>query len=322
MLANGNEKFNFSPKAMEDVQDEEQEQEDVDDAENQNDDENQDVEDDKDSDEEDDDKEDQDDEGDDGDNKGEDESEDDEDEDDKEDEDKEDEEADDEEEKDDDEESELKTKLKELEEYREKNVKANKAIIEAFEAEPVVAEILKDIVNGLTIRQAFAKYFDPSDLEVEEGDPDEEDVKKIKEERAKAKKERDDYLAKIDENRKFSEQTVKEFAKEKGLEKEAAKDFYKKVDDFLIDIYDGKLTKEFFTAMKKAFDFDAEIEAAKKAAEVKARNEKIEIKKQKKAAEKDGLPDLSKKSDVIEKEEKPKSGFFKAMDHYHKRTIF
>lgn len=224
--------------------------------------------------------------------------------------------------KEDDEKKELLDKLKELEEYRDQNVEANKAIIEAFEAEPVVAEIMKDIVSGLSIRQAFAKYFDPSDLEVEEGDPDEKEIKKIKEEREKAKKERDDYMKSLEENKKFSETAVNEFAKEKKMDEKAAGEFFNKVDKFLVEAYNGKLTKEFFDIMKKGFDYETEIEVARKATEIKSRNEKIDMQKKKKKTDGDGLPKIAGKGDVADKPEKPKTGLFRAMQHYHNKNVF
>lgn len=313
MLEKGNEKLNFRPKPKEEekaevVDDEKTDEEDASDDET-TDEENETVE------EEEEENEDQDDNAD---EDNEDSSEDDEDQDDE----NESEEENEEEGKEDDEKKELLDKLKELEEYRDQNVEANKAIIEAFEAEPVVAEIMKDIVNGLSIRQAFAKYFDPSDLEVEEGDPDEKDIKKIKEEREKSKKERDDYMKSLDENKKFSETAVNEFAKEKKMDEKAAGEFFNKVDKFLVEAYNGKLTKEFFDIMKKGFDYETEIEAARKTAEIKSRNEKIDMQKKKKKADGDGLPKIAGKGDVADKPEKPKTGLFRAMQHYHNKNVF
>lgn len=218
---------------------------------------------------------------------------------------------------------EYKAKIKELEDYREETKKANKAIVEAFQAEPVVAEMMKDIVQGLTIRQAINKYFDPTDLTVEEGDPDEEEIKKVVVERKKAEKEREDYFKAIDDNKKVSEKSVNEFVKEHELKEEEAAEFFNKVDKFLIDAYNGKLTKELFTIIKKGLEFDEKVEIERKAAEIKARNEKIEIEKEKRKTDGDGLPKITKKSEVKEEPPKPKpTGFLKALGDYEKRNIF
>jgi hypothetical protein len=219
-------------------------------------------------------------------------------------------------------EEEYTSKIKELEQKQEKTKEANKAIIEAFEAEPVVAEIMKDIVQGLTIRQAFNKYFDPSDLTVEDGDPDEEDIKKLVKEREKAKKEREDYFKTLDENKKQSEDAVNKFVAEYKLNETDAADFFNKVDKHLMDAYNGKLTKEFFDLMKKGFEYDQKIEAERKAAEIKARNEKIEIEKDKKKTDGDGLPKPAAKTEPKEPKVVKKTGFMGALERYEKSQTF
>lgn len=88
-------------------------------------------------------------------------------------------------EKDDDYDTALNEHLDELEGYKERGTTANKKLIALFESEPQVGNLVRDMVNGATFREALARHISPDELTAVEGDPDYEGWTKNKTEREK-----------------------------------------------------------------------------------------------------------------------------------------
>jgi hypothetical protein len=207
--------------------------------------------------------------------------------------------------------------------YREKNVAANKAILDAFEAEPITVEILKDILKGYDIKQALTKYFNKEELaaayDVGEEKTDIE-LELAKKERIKAKKEHDDFMASLEQNRTESAKQQKDFFDEVQMPKEKRVEFLGKIDQYLNDVYHGKISKEFYYMMMKAFDYEKSVDDARKQGEIKARNEKIELEKEKKQG--DGLPSIQNKKTIPDAKPKRLTGAFAAIQQWEKSQIF
>lgn len=216
----------------------------------------------------------------------------------------------------------LTKRLEDFAEFKEEYETANSAIIEAFSQEPVVAEFMKDILQGMSLRQSINKHFDLADLEIKEGDPDEDDVKAAQKEYKEARKQREKQLKTLDDNRAESEKDAKAFVEEKGLSQAQAKSIFQKIDDHLNNIYQGRLTKDFFETFVKGLEFDQRLAAELKAVEIRMKNKKIETQRVKKESDSDGLPELTGKGKKPEGQERRTGGLFTAIDRYTQNQTF
>ena len=180
--------------------------------------------------------------------------------------------------------------LNDLEAYRNKNMEANKALMEIFNAEPAIPEILKDMIKGASFREAIVRHYPVEELTPQPGAPDEEGWKKNAEARANKLKENEDWNRMKEENNALSEQSIKEFADETKLSPEQAEEFLTKVGEALDEVYAGKITKSFLASMYRALNYDSDISKAKETAKIAGLNEQIETKKETKKPKGDGLP--------------------------------
>jgi len=181
--------------------------------------------------------------------------------------------------------------LDDLEQYRNNNMEANRALMEIFNAEPAVAEVLKDMIEGASLREALARHFSPEELTPAEGDPDREGWKKNSETRAKRLEGNELANKTKAENDEFSSKEIKEFATETGLEPDKAEEFLSKVGEALDEVYAGKISKSFLTSMWKAFNHEDDVKNAAETARITGRNEKIVTEKETKPKG-DGMPIL------------------------------
>jgi hypothetical protein len=181
--------------------------------------------------------------------------------------------------------------LDNLEAYRNKNIEANKALAGIFDAEPVVVEVLKDMFQGASFREALARHFSPEELTPQEGEPDREGWKKNAETRAQRMADEEKKAQENEANTEFSTKSIQEFAKETNLSDEQATEFLNKVGEALDEVYAGKISKSFLNSMYRALNYDKDLETAKATGEIAGRNAKIDIKKEKENKPSgDGMP--------------------------------
>jgi len=195
--------------------------------------------------------------------------------------------------------------LKDLEGYKEKGKAASKKLVSLFESEPQVGEIVRDMLNGATFREALARHISPEDLVAIEGDPDYEGWTKNKTAReegaAKQNKFKEEYSANIS----LSEQAVTAFVESKGMSEEDADAFFQKFDDMIADIHNGKITPEHLEAISKALNYDTDILSATDQGRIAGRNENIVAGKEAVSTKGDGLPAPSRSSDTEDAPVKP-----------------
>lgn len=217
----------------------------------------------------------------------------------------------------------LVVKLKQAEDYKQRNIEANKAILEVFDSEPLTAEIMKDILSGLDLKQAMVKNFDKDEIltayEYVEKSTD-KNVKEALKERIKTKKENEAFIKEIEENRVVSAAEQKAFLEETKMPEKEAKELFSKIDTYLHDAFMGKISKDFYVMMQKALEYESAVKTARDQGEIKARNEKIEIKKEQKKD--DGLPKIANKKEIVEEKQKPRKGLFVAIDNWEQGQLF
>ncbi|HBE43701.1 MAG TPA: hypothetical protein DDW27_21415 [Bacteroidales bacterium] len=194
----------------------------------------------------------------------------------------------------------LEEYLGELEGYKERGSMANQKLIALFESEPQVGDVVRDMINGATFREALARHMSPEDLTAIEGDPDFEGWNKNKaareEDLNKRKAKQDEYS----KNLEFSQQAIEEFAKENNMDDDVAGQFLARFDAMLADINNGKVSKDVLMTIKRAWDYDNDIAAAKEQGELAGKNKNIVAQKEKAKPQGDGLPKIGGSSETPE----------------------
>lgn len=175
--------------------------------------------------------------------------------------------------------------------YQTKNRETNKQIAEVLQAEPSLARVIKGIAEGMTMREALARFVDIEGLEAMEGDPDYEKLTAAKESRMAEMQQNQKALEDFASNMEMSMKEMNDFATENNMSEEEVGGFIKYIDDVVEGFMNGKLSKDHLSAWRKSQNYEADIKDAANMAAVDARNEKIEVKKSMKQA--DNIPDLS-----------------------------
>lgn len=202
--------------------------------------------------------------------------------------------------------------IKDLEGYREKNREANKKVMTLFAAHPELVGALRDMDEGADFAEALALNLSPEQKKVlreqilsDDYTPQQETWAQKKTEREKQFAEKQKWTENYAENRKISANNLKEFATENNLDQTAMESLAKFADTALADVYNGKVSKQFLSAMHKAMVADTQIAKAAQAAEVKGRNAAISEKAAKAEPAGDGLPDLGKGGETRQAPKRP-----------------
>lgn len=194
----------------------------------------------------------------------------------------------------------LEMELEDMARYREDNTKVSQALMDALNSDPEMAAMLGDVMNGASLREAIARNMDIESLTPVEGERDYEAW-------GKAKQERLDRLKKMEEDDKRNAETVKriagntdatkalivQFAKDRKMSDEEARQMAVKLASFASDIMEMKVDEGTLDMIYKSMKMEDIIEDAKKEGAVAERNKKIEVARMKRE-ETDGLPGLDK----------------------------
>jgi hypothetical protein len=155
---------------------------------------------------------------------------------------------------------------------------------EVLNGYPEVKNILSDLMNeeNPNIMSILNKHIDLQEMTPEKGDEDYEAFVKAEVQR-KLKAEKDRERVEQQKNNQLeSTNLLKDFVKEKKLNPEQGQDFFGKVHQFVTDLNNGKVTKQYLEMLYNGANYGKDIESAKAQAEVKARNENILTVKRKK----------------------------------------
>jgi hypothetical protein len=224
----------------------------------------------------------------------------------------------------DDKKDETKDKKKDdIEARLQRMTEANKRLVEIFDAHPEIPQLLTLLDKGASFAEALAHVVDVSELSPADGDPDYDAWDKASKERMKKRTEREKFLSDLDSNLQMSQQEIDAFTKENNLGEEEAKTLLQTLDDMMTEVYNGKISKQLLSMLRKASTFDSEVETAKKQGEIKARNEKIEaIKSETKKG--DGLPNIGNAgADApTPAPEQGKDSFSAAIDNFNRKQVF
>ena len=197
----------------------------------------------------------------------------------------------------------LTERLDGLEKYEESTKSLHSKLDMVLRSEPVVGSLIKDISKGATFMEALSRNVDLDELKPVEGDPDYEAWGKNLESRKQSMAEREAKAKTMQENFDMSLNEIKAFAEENGMAETDAQKFLSSVDELISEVVDGKLTKSTLSRLKKALDYDMDVQSAMQAGEVKGRNQKIETMRASEPERGDGLPAITSSSTL---EDKPK----------------
>jgi len=181
-----------------------------------------------------------------------------------------------------------------LEGYQSSTKELHAKLAEVLDAEPAIAAIIRDIAKGATFAEALSRNVDLDEITPMEGDPDYEMWGQNMESRKSAKAEKEAGMQAMQENLDMSAAEIRAFAEENGMANEDATKFLESVDQLVGDIVSGKLTKQTLSRLKKALDYDMDVQSAAQAGEVKGRNTKIDaVKASDKPIKGDGMPAIT-----------------------------
>lgn len=196
-----------------------------------------------------------------------------------------------------------------LDKYQSDMQTANDSLVKIFRSDPTLTKVIKNMISGASFQEALARNMDLDTLKKVEGDPDHDKWAKAKEDRLTDLKSRDEHNETIDANRQQSMKDMGEFFTENKISDEEAGKFAESIDRVLQDVFDGKISKEFLSMMRKAMEFDTAVGNAAAQGEIKAKNEKIETMKVDAEKEKgDGVPVLDSKNTEKESDKAPVLG--------------
>ncbi len=182
--------------------------------------------------------------------------------------------------------------LDNLEQYRNQNMEANKALMEIFNAEPAIKDVLVDMIEGASFREALSRHFSADELTPQEGDPDREGWKRNAEARAKRLEENETNNKKRAENEEFTIKEIRAFADRNNITPDKAEEALDAIGKILDEAYSGRLSSNLLQTIYDGVNHANDIKNASETAKIAGRNEKIDIKKEEKPKG-DGLPSLS-----------------------------
>lgn len=194
--------------------------------------------------------------------------------------------------------------LTDLEGYKERGKAANQKLIALFEAEPQVAEVVRDMIAGATFREALARHISPEDLTAIEGDPDYEGWNKNATDRMarldKRKKDDEDFSNNIS----LSDAEITAFATKNEMTEESVQELLGKIDALFQDFKHGKVTQEALDRMQKAFSYEQALKEAKETGEIAGRNTSISEARAADTKVGDGMPKIASSGEIKEPEPK------------------
>ena len=200
--------------------------------------------------------------------------------------------------------------------------KDDEMVWEVVKANPQMAKIIYDMYNGAPFEVATALHYDKDAFVPPEGSDNHkawsENVAKRKESIAK----HDELMKTIDSNLVETDNTFSRYVGEKKLDEAGTTALRNFINGLLDNAYHGKIGEEIFEMGHTYINKDRLMQEARESGEISARNEKIEIEKQKLNSVGDGTPHLNSSSpDVVEekKPQQPANPFVTAIESFNNK---
>ena len=197
----------------------------------------------------------------------------------------------------------LASHLSETDAELKKYQTSDDVITDLMERNPEFGMVVMAMRKGMPFEQALRRYLgDIFKDTVDEDDPDWEALKKASDEFLAEKKKTDEEIATRKSNLEKSDIAFTEFVERNFPTEQEQIDFAEYVRSTLSNIGMGNLSDNIFEMFLKAYKHDTDVEDAKEAGAIEARNQKITTKRIKEKSESDGMPMGGGSSPIIEEE--------------------
>ena len=188
--------------------------------------------------------------------------------------------------------------------------------------DPRVAKLIYDMYQGAPFPVAAALHYDQKEFVPPEGSEYREAWAKNVEERTKKQKEMEELTASIDQNLPATDKEFADFIAEKQLDEKGTTQLRSFINELLENAYRGKISRSVFEMGHHYLTRDQQLQEARETGEISARNQKIEVEKEKLKSTGDGMPHLDSAVTEVMEEPKPKepaNPFVTAIDTFNQR---
>jgi hypothetical protein len=187
---------------------------------------------------------------------------------------------------------------------------SDERIARILDLNPDFALVLNAMDKGMPFLVALRRYAgDIFESAPVEGDDDFEAYREAAEAYLAEKNKTDAEIATRNTNLEDSEKRFVTFVESQGWDEAKQDEFVKFVVDSINALGMGEVSERFLSIMKDAFTHDEDVEDAKEAGAIEARNEKITAKRIKEAETTDGVPIGGGSSPVIEEDMEEEDDF-------------
>lgn len=166
---------------------------------------------------------------------------------------------------------------------------SNKRVYELIEANPSLADVIIEMDKGTPFEVALAQCIDLEALIPQNGEPNYELYQQAVEDRKKRSVEIATKRKSLEENQQQSKVDADEFFAQMGMDETEQTSFVDFVDNFIGDLFAGKVAKDTLKKMYQAFKYEEHIEQASEQGKIDGLNTTIETKRKVNSAT-DGLP--------------------------------
>lgn len=208
---------------------------------------------------------------------------------------------------------------KRLADYEESDA----VIGDIMERDPEFALVINAMSKGMPFRVALRRYLgDVLADEPVEGEPDWDAYRKASDDYLAEKKKTDEEIATRTANIAKSDEELAAFMDAQDWDEQEQGDFVEFLRTSLRTIGMGEISPSFLAMMRDAYMHDQDVEEAKEAGAIEARNQKITAKRIKEAEATDGVPVGGGSSPIVEEEEPEEDDFLGAAAKRYRNREF
>lgn len=196
-------------------------------------------------------------------------------------------------------------------------------IVDLMERNPKFAMVITAMRKGMDFEVALRRYLgDIFKDDVSEDDPNWEELKKASDEFLAEKKRGEEEIATRNKNLEQSDIVLKAFVEKNFATEDEQVAFVEYLRNALRNIGMGEISETFLDMVLKAYTHDNDVEDAKEAGAIEARNEKITAKRIKEKTDTDGMPIGGGSSPIVTEEEPEEDDFLGMAEKRYRNREF
>lgn len=195
-------------------------------------------------------------------------------------------------------------------------------IADILEANPEFALAIQAMGEGMPAKVALRRYMGDLLAEPMEGDDDFEAWREASEKFLAEKRAADEEIATRNKNLEQSDIVLKAFVEKNFATEDEQVAFVEYLRNALRNIGMGEISETFLDMVHKAYTHDNDVEDAKEAGAIEARNSKITAKRIKEKADTDGMPMGGGSSPIVEEDMEEDDDFLGASARRYAKREF